>query len=683
MSSDEFASLFRPLKVGGIVLRNRIISTAHTSGAGEDGKPKERYQAYHEEKAKGGIGLTMIGGSTAVAPDTPGADMLHLDASTDEIIPYYQQLAGRIHRHGAAVFAQLAHMGRRANWDNQHWLSPVAPSATREPAHRSFPRPADISDIRRLVKAFAAAAARVKLGGIDGVELSATHGHIVDQFWSPRVNKRNDAYGGSLANRARFSLEVLQAMRAAVGDDFVLGIRMSGDELIDGGLGLADCLELARLMVREGTVDYVSVLAAQAENLVDHADIFPNMSMPSAPYLYVATAMRQELGVPVFHAQRIADIHTAARILREGHADAVAMTRAHLADPHIVRKLQEGRPEDIRPCIGANYCIDRLYSGGQAYCLHNPVTGRELTLPHIPKKSAQRRRITVVGGGVAGLEAARVLALRGHRVTLVERAGSVGGLVRVAARVPWRESLMTIVRWQELQLRKLGVEMVLGVEADHAWIAGTEPDVVIVATGGASNLPDLPGASHAWTAVDALEVADGLKGKRILVFDDNGREVAASAAEHLADRGAEITFMTADPLALPLLERTTRPTFMRRLNERRVRWQTDTRLREIRRDGDHLSATSSNEYTASRSIEPYDHVVIDYGTLPAPALYDALRAGASNGGELDLEAFIAIRPQAIRTNPEGRYQLFRIGDAVSSRNIHAAVYDAHRLATAI
>lgn len=683
MSKNAMHALFQPLQVGSITLRNRILSTAHTSGAGEDGKPKARYQAYHEEKAKGGIGLTMIGGSTAVAPDTPGADMLHLDASTDDIVPFYRELATRVHAHGAAVFAQLAHMGRRANWDNQHWLSPVGPSLTREPAHRSFPKAAEIGDIRRLVDAFASAARRVQLGGIDGVELSATHGHIVDQFWSPRVNKRSDRYGGSLANRVRFSLEVLHAMRKAVGDDFVLGIRMSGDELIDGGLGLKDCLAIARLMVEEGTVDYVSVLAAQAENLGDHADIFPNMSMPSAPYLYVANAMKQEIGVPVFHAQRIADIHTAARIVAEGHADAVAMTRAHIADPHIALKAQEGRFDDIRPCVGANYCIDRLYAGGQAYCLHNAVTGREQVLSHRPLKTARQRHTVVVGGGVGGLEAARVLAERGHRVTLAEQAPVLGGQLRIAARLPWRESLMTIARWQELQVRKLGVSVLTGVEADADWVARQQPDAVILATGGQANLPDLPGARLAMTPWQALALDGDLRGRRFLVFDDNGREIAASTAEHLAARGAQVSFMTADPHPLPLLERTTRPVFMRHLLEGGVRFITDTRLHALARDADGLRATSANEYTAVRTTGCYDEVVIDYGTAPDERLYEALKPLSRNDGELDLAAFIAIRPQAIVHHAQGAFDLFRIGDAVSSRNIHAAVYDAYRLASAL
>lgn len=683
MQDNGLQALFEPLKVGRITLRNRILSTAHTSGAGEDGKPKERYQAYHEEKARGGIGLTMIGGSTAVAPDTPGADMLHLDASTDDIIPFYRQLAERVHRHGAAVFAQIAHMGRRANWDNQHWLSPVGPSLTREPAHRSFPKVAELSDIARLTSAFAEAARRVRLGGIDGVELSATHGHLIDQFWSPRVNRRTDRYGGSLENRVRFSLEVLHAMRKAGGDDFVIGIRMSGDELIDGGLGLRDCLAIARLMVEEGTVDYISVLAAQAENISDHADIFPNMSMPSAPYLYVANAMKQELSVPIFHAQRIADIQTAARIVREGHADAVAMTRAHLADPHIVRKAQEGRLNDIRPCIGANYCIDRLYSGGQAYCLHNPVTGREQTLSHVIARAPSQRSVLVVGGGPAGLEAARVLAARGHRVTLVEKDEALGGQVRLAAGVAWRESLMTIVRWLELQVRKLGVEVLAGTTADAALVEARRPDIVVLATGGSANLPELPGVEFAVTPWEALALKQDLAGQRVLVFDDNGREVAAGCAEHLAGLGAQVHFVTADPQPLPLLERTTRPTFMRRLHERGVCFSADLRLVCIERTASGLLAGCRNEYTAAITRHEVDRVVIDYGSVPDPALYEALQPASTNLGELDLEAFIGIRPQRLVRNPRGRFQLFRIGDAVSSRNIHAAVYDGHRLASAI
>lgn len=675
---SQYAALLQPFQIKGLRVRNRVMSTAHTSGASEDGFPKERYQRYHEEKAKGGIGLTMIGGSTAVAEDTPGGAMLHLDASTDAIIPYYTQIAQRVKRHGAAIFAQLAHMGRRANWDNQHWLSPISPSRVREAAHRSFPRAMEDWDFKRIRTAFAAASERVKAGGIDGLELSATHGHLIDQFWSPRTNQRTDRYGGSLRDRMTFTFELLHDIRARVGDQYIIGIRISADELFDGGLTADDCLTIADYLTTEGGVDYVSVLAGQAENLPSHATIFPNMADRAAPYLHLASQIKAHIDVPVFHAQKLSDPATAARAIQEGHVDMVAMTRAHIADPHIVKKLQEGRPEDIRPCIGANYCIDRLYAGGQAVCLHNGATGREETMPHTIPKAAQKRRAVVVGAGPGGLEAARVLALRGHEVTVFERQARTGGALNIAAKCAWRETLLTIPRWLEMQARKAGVDLRLTTEADSAAIAATDPSLVILATGGQPQKGPVPGQEHILTVWEALDL-NVEPGMTVLLFDDNGAESALSCADYLSVRGARVELVTADPHVGPLLERTTRPTFLRRLYNQGVVLATDLRLTEVYGEGNQKIAVLRNEYTQGEEERAVDIVVADYGTQPDETLYNALKPGSRNGGAWDFAALVAGRAQPMASQPDGRYQLFRIGDAVSSRNVHAAIYEALRL----
>ncbi len=674
-----YEALLQPLELKGVRVRNRIMFTAHTSGAGQDGMPKERYQRYQEERAWGGVGLTVVGGSAAVAVDSPGAAMNHLDASSDEIIPWYRQLSGRIHAHGATAFGQLSHMGRRANWDNERWLPPVAPSLLREPAHRAYPKEMEDWDFGRIIEAYAAAAARIRAGGLDGVELSACHSHLLDQFWSPLSSRRTDDYGGSLRNRTRFALEVLAAVREAVGEDFVVGVRMSADELVDGGLTHEDCIAIARILVAEGGVDYLSVVAGQAENLPAHAVVFPGMAVSPAPYLHLARGMKEAVSVPVFHAQRIDRLEVAARAVAEGHVDMVGMTRAHMADPHIVRKLLEGRPHDIRPCVGANYCIDRNYAGGQAFCLHNAATGREETMPHVVPRARQRRRVVVVGAGPAGLEAARVCAERGHEVVLFERAEIAGGAVNVAARAPGRSYLLAIVRWLERQARNRGVALRLGTEATSGLVLADSPDVVIVATGGHANVGPIAGAEHVVTCWAVLAGQAPPAGRRVLVFDDNGNESALSCAALLAGRGCSVDFVTADPAPGPLLERTTRPVFLRRLYDADVRFTVDCRLVEVRQEAGGLAAVLVNEYNDARRELLADDVVVEYGARPEDALYHELKPRSTNLGEVDLPALVVGRPQQVLRNEEGAFSLFRIGDAVASRNIHAAVYDALRL----
>jgi len=678
MSSPHDA-LLRPLTIKGLTLRNRIMSTSHAPSYGSEGKPKERYQLYHAEKAKGGIGLTMFGGSSSVSVDSPAAPWNQISVADDSVIPYFREFAERVHGHGAALMIQLTHMGRRTRWDTENWLPTVSASPMREPASRSIPKEMERWDMQRIIADYAAAVRRAREGGLDGCEISAAHGHLIDQFWSPSVNRREDEYGGSLENRMRFGIEVYEAIRREVGDDFIVGIRMSADEMIEDGLSFDDCLSIARGMTGRGLVDFVNLVGGQARDHLAHAISLPNMAFPVAPFLGLASAIRAELNVPVFHAQRITDLATAARAIEEGHVDMVAMTRAHIADPHIVRKLMEGRADDIRQCVGAGYCIDRIYAGKDALCLQNASTGREASLPHEVAPGTVARKVVVIGAGPAGLEAARVARLRGHDVVLFEKEQVPGGQVTLAAKATWREALTGITRWLAAQVGKLGVDMRLGVEATPELIAAEAPDVVIVATGGRPATGTIKGAELAQTTWDMIsgrvEPAES-----ILIYDGLGLHQAPSCAEVLAKKGARVEIATLDRMLGEEIGATNFPVHLRELYKLDVMMTPNVTLTEIYAEGNRRVAVLRNDFTLEEEERLVDQVVVEFGTLPVDGLYFALKDGAANKGEMDMRALVEGRMQ-----PEAGagYRLYRIGDALAGRNIHAAIYDAARLARTI
>jgi 2,4-dienoyl-CoA reductase-like NADH-dependent reductase (Old Yellow Enzyme family)/thioredoxin reductase len=672
-----YDALLKPLRLRHLTIRNRIMSTSHAPAYAKDALPQERYQLYHEEKAKGGIGLTMFGGSSVVSLDCP-ATFGQLSVADDRVIPYFQSFAVRVHRHGAALMCQLSHMGRRTRWDAGDWLPPVSPSHLREPEHRSFPKAMEDWDIRRIVRDFGQAARRCKEGGLDGVELYFSAAHLIAQFWSPHTNKRTDRYGGSLENRMRFSFEVLDEVRKQVGSDFILGLRIVVDELAEDGLSQEEGVEIAKRLAKTGLADFMNVQHGTPKDYRGLAVVMPNMSFPVAPFLYLASAIKAEVDIPVFHAGRITDLATAARAIEDGHVDMVAMTRGHLADPHLSRKLAEGRPEDVRQCVGANYCIDRIYVGGEALCIQNPATGREASLPHVVPRAPAKKKVVVAGAGVAGLEAARVAAERGHDVVLFEASERTGGQVNLAAKAAWREGLAGITRWLDSQVRKLNVDIRLGAAATAEAVMAERPDVVIVATGGAPNKGDFTGhelAASTWNILEGRIVPTG----DVLLYDDHGGHAAPSVAEVLAARGVRVELVTPERAIGPEFGATNWPIHLRELYKRGVVLSPDLRLMRVAREGERFVATLRNEYTLEEEERVVDLVIAEHGTLPKDALYFALKAQSTNGGALDLRLLASNQPQTLVTNPEGSFRLFRVGDAVASRNIHAAIYDSLRL----
>ncbi|MFN4172921.1 MAG: FAD-dependent oxidoreductase [Pseudorhodobacter sp.] len=677
MSSDP---LLQPYRLKHLTLRNRIMTTSHEPAYPEDGMPKARYAAYHAERAKAGVALAMTAGSAAVSKDSPPV-FNNILAYKDEVVPWIRNLTDACHDHGCAVMIQLTHLGRRTTWSKGDWLPSLSSSKHREPAHRAFPKLAEDWDIARIITDFADATERMQAGGMDGIELQV-YGHLLDQFWSPLTNDLDGPYGGqTLDSRMKLLLDVLAGIRKRVGEDFIVGLRYTADEAEAGGITPEEGIEISKRLAATGMVDFLNVIRGRIHTDPAMTDVIPVQGMASAPHLDFAGAVRAATGMPVFHAARIPDVATARHAIASGLLDMVGMTRAHMADPHIVKKIIEGREEDIRPCVGATYCLDRIYAAGEALCIHNPSTGRELTLPHDISPAPVRRRVVIVGAGPAGLEAARVAAARGHAVTVFEAQPDPGGQVRLTARNPRRREMIGIIDWRMAQCAARDVTFHFNSWAEAADVTALDPDVVIVATGGLPNLELFESGRAQPLVVSAWDLISGdvKPGQEVLIYDESGDHPGLMAAEVAANAGAKVEVMTPDRVFAPDIMAMNLVPYMRALQDKDVTFTVTRRLRDVSRDGNRLRATIGTDYSDFTSQKTYDQIVVNYGTLPLDDLYFDLKPLSRNLGEVDHDALIAGQPQAVSRNADGQFQLFRIGDAVSSRNTHAAIHDALRL----
>ena len=659
-------------------LKNRVMLTSHEPAYSEDGLPKDRYRLYHRERAKGGVALTMTAGSAIVAPDSPPA-FGNLHAWRDEIVPWLKRLADDCHEQGAAVMIQLTHLGRRTRWNTGDWLPVLSASPVREPAHRSFPKAAEAWDLGRIAAQYASAAQRMQAAGLDGLELEA-YGHLLDGFWSPATNRRADEHGGTLDNRLRFTRRVLDAIRQAVGREFIVGIRLVADEQWDKGLSREEGVGIAQRLVADGQIDFLNIIRGHIDTDAALTRVIPIQGMASAPHLDFAGEVREVTRFPVFHGARIADVATARHAIAQGKLDMVGMTRAHIADPHIVIKIQQGREQEIRPCVGATYCLDRIYENGEALCIHNAASGREATLPHdVPRSTGPKRRVVIVGAGPAGLEAARVAGERGHEVVVFEAAAEPGGQLRLAARTQRRAELIGIVDWRVSRLEALGVSLRCNVLADARTVRAENPDVVIIATGGLPNTAILDAGNELVASGWDILSGDARIAPEVLLFDDNGGHPGMQAAEVIALAGSRLEVVSPERFFAPEMGGMNHVPYAQVFQRHGVVTTINRRLMAVRREGHKLAAIIGSDFGPWRETRLVDQVVVEHGTLPLDELYFELVPASVNGGEIDQRAMIDLQPQTVLRNPQGRYRLWRIGDAVASRNVHAAIYEAMRL----
>jgi 2,4-dienoyl-CoA reductase (NADPH2) len=653
----HYRHLFTPLRIGPVTVPNRIVFSAHLTNYAEDGLPTAQHAAYYAARAAGGCGLIITEEHSTHPTDWPYEKLIH--GFNPAVIDGYRRITEGVHAHDVPIFAQINHNGGQAS--SMYSRLPVwAPSAVPDPLFREVPKAVEPHEIAQIVDGYALVAGHCMAGGFDGVELQCSHSSIVRGFLSPATNKRTDDYGGTLANRARLLLEIVDAVRAAIGRDSALGVRICGDELIEGGTDIDDAVAVARLVDATGQVDYINTSIGVATATLYMIEA--SMQVPPGYALFIPSAIREVVGVPVVGVGRFKDPRQADRALDDGLCDLVGVVRGQIADPDFAAKARSGHATDIRTCLSCNQeCVGRMGLNRWLGCIENPRAGREaIALP----PPTRRRRVVVIGGGPGGLQAAVTAAGRGHRVTLFERQDRLGGQVQVAATVPSRAEFLDITRNLIVAARRQGVELRTGTEATPDLVRAEAPDAVVVATGARPARP--------WWAGDhprVVDVRDVLEGRvephgRVVVVDELGFHQATSVAELLADRGCDVEIVTNGMVVAQDLGVTLdMETWNVKAHAKGIGQSVDLVPMAVRPAGtdggsqDSLVLTLQHHPTGIDHERVCDWVVCSVHQQPDDDLWRALR--------------------------DGPVPVHRIGDCLAPRRAHAAVIEGHRVAVSL
>lgn len=648
--SELFPTLFSPITLGGVTVRNRIVSSGHDTMLAEHGFIGDDLVAYHERRAAGGAGLIVlqVSGVHETARYTN-----HVLMATDEAsVPGYTAVAEAVHRHGATIVGQLFHPGREV-MDGEQGMSPQSVAPSDEPQERFHVIPQTLTTdlIEEIIAGYGSAAARMTRAGIDGIEIVASHGYLPIQFANPRVNTRTDQYGGSFENRARFLLEAIASARAGTPEGKIVGVRISASELVADGMEADEFTELIRAIDAQGAVDYISVTAGTSSNLQGAQHITPSMQH-SASYLSSMTqSLKKVTDIPIMLSGRINQPHEAETALTDGSADLCIMTRAMICDPEMAGKATRDAVDEIRACIGCNQaCIGHFQMGVGISCIQHPESGRELTFLPRPRVR-QAARLLVVGGGPAGLKAAAVAAEAGAKVLLLEKKARVGGLVHLAEKLPTRAEFGGAATNLEAEARRAGVEIRTSTEASAELVTEFAPDQVILATGSVDREPAIETiddpkflTAREFLAGDPADVGSG----NILVTDWRGDWVGLGVALMLA-QGRKVTLATSANFAGAAMQQYTRTALMGEAIRQKVQFVNDARLVGLDADTAYLQSTLCDE-------------VIEVEDVSCTILAHAPKASVP---DIDF----------------GEIPTVRIGDCKAPRTVEEAVYEGLTAAT--